>query len=704
MSSTHLPAPSRVDFSYAFATPHRLTVALPDSAQKTLLDLEPGMLRIAWTTDDLMRLPVAAFVTPPTQWHVNVKPALDGQPFAASEWTRAEGWLPVLVNSYREGACTIRLEVVGGETAAITRIDLVNDDATEHTFRVSCEMGDFGGQTPAWWGQEDADVLLAGWRDRADRVLLLGLGGDAYPLVQMNHLVPAWTLAAGERKSAWLIRPYQAYEADLPALRARDWAAEFDAGKAAWRWLIEQAAALQIPDMGVQNGFYACLADLFIMREPVAGGHLLVTPGTEMYRAPNAIEAGIAAIAMEQVGLHEDAAKGYQAELELQGADGNWSDPQGWCHHFWSTPGFKSWVIMEHYRHTGDRAYLAALYPRMVASSCWQERQRTKTRVAGSVNYGLLPRGMGDAGLWDDSDMYGVFLPHNIWAVFADKCTLEAAVILERKHDLPELAAIYEAARKDLLAALDGGAIQEEGYRWIPGVYGKTSGSRWGALNVSFPCELLPRNHELVTGTIRKLESRLSPGGLPIHLGWQPDGLWVAITLDNLAEVLLQRDEGDKAADYLYATLNHATPLYTWCEERGQQPGASDCAGDRQHLWTPVSVVREVRDALMMEDGDTLHLARGAAREWLAGGLPVGMTNGSTHFGPVSYTVQYSAETRRVSGYVRMADTATAAHVVLHVRLPTGMKIVSATGATVEGETLVWEGLRGEAAFAAVVG
>jgi len=121
----------------------------------------------------------------------------------------------------------------------------------------------------------------------------------------------------------------------------------------------------------------------------------------------------------------------------------------------------------------------------------------------------------------------------------------------------------------------------------MPGVPGNTLGSRWGTLYAAFPCRLLPPDHPLVTGTIRKFEARLSPGGIPVHTGWMKDGMWVAITLDNLAEVLLLQDEGDRAIQYLYATLNHGTPLYSWCEEPRQQPGSPDCTGDRQHLWTP---------------------------------------------------------------------------------------------------------------------
>jgi len=228
-------------------------------------------------------------------------------------------------------------------------------------------------------------------------------------------------------------------------------------------------------------------------------------------------------------------------------------------------------------------------------------------------------------------------------------------------------------------------------------------------LNIAFPCGLLPPDHELVTGTLRYIESHVSPGGIPVNTGWLTNGMWVAITLDNVAEVQLQRGNGDAAAGYLYATLNHGTPLYTWCEERGQEPGSAKCTGDRQHLWTPVAVVRALRDMLVMEQADGLHLALGTAREWLASGKPVGIAGAPTHFGPVSYQMQYNAASSRVTGEVSFADRSPPASVVLHIRLPNGLAIRSVnpeSKATVEpdGSAIRWRSPRGTLKFQAAVG
>ncbi len=667
-----------IDFAYAFATPHRLTVCLPNSSDKTLLDCSETGLRLAWTYDDLRNKPLGSFLAPRVDWEVCLKALVDGQPLAASRWTRCEGWLPVLDQTYEDGKVSLRLEVVGGQTAALVRVTARNRDTAAHKITLDCEKpGKWAGYSPAWVQPDaDRDVLLAGWSERADRIIVLAAGIENIVVPAPSTLQAEWNLAPGEERTGWIVRPYKAYHAELPALRRGDWAAEFEAGKEAWRSLIGRAARFSLPDPGVQNAFRACLADCFVMCEPVADGSIAACPGTEMYRAPNTGEPAIVSVLFDQVGLHAEARENTGVLLRQQGADGNWADPEGWMHLMWCASGFKSWAILEHYKLTSDTDWLAGVYPRMLASSRWQETQRAKTRVLANgekpLTYGLMPRGMGDCGLrGEDGSFYGVFLPHNILAVYADAAALEAAEILGREEDLPELRRIHRAGLDDLLSALDRGAITEDGYRWIPGVPGQTLGSRWGVLYAAFPCGILPPHHELITGTLRKCEARMSPGGQPVHTGWMKDGMWVAITLDNIAELLLLRDEGEKAAAYLYSSLNHGTPLYSWCEERGQEPGAKECAGDRQHLWTPVAVARFIRDALVLEDGGVLHLCRGAARQWYQ---KLAVEKAPTHFGLVSYAIK-TVDAGTIEAALELPDVP----VVLHLRHPQSAPMKSVT-------------------------
>ena len=100
----------------------------------------------------------------------------------------------------------------------------------------------------------------------------------------------------------------------------------------------------------------------------------------------------------------------------------------------------------------------------------------------------------------------------------------------------------------------------------------------------------------------------------------------------------------------------------------------------------------------------TLHLARGAARQWLGSGQPLGVQGMATHFGRLSFEMRFDPQTGKVSGSIELAG-GTAPAVVLHVRLPAGLKViaVTTTGAdgtlSPDGTTVTWQHRSGAVRF-----
>ena len=106
-----------------------------------------------------------------------------------------------------------------------------------------------------------------------------------------------------------------------------------------------------------------------------------------------------------------------------------------------------------------------------------------------------------------------------------------------------------------------------------------------------------------------------------------------------------------------------------------------------------MAVARFIRDALVMEDGGTLHLCRGAARQWYT---KLAVKDAPTHFGKVSYDI--TADAKQITAKLDLPD----AKVVLHLRHPQSAPI---KGVTVNGrdwrafdkdkETIELKGLAG---------
>ena len=675
-----------VNFFYSFAPPHRLTVAMPDHSSKTLLDCENGKLSMLWTYKDLKFLPYDSSNPIIANWKVQMQPKINGIFCERSFWNRKKGYLPVLENFYETEKVSILLEVVGASNAAIVKITLQNKSAEDQEIQlpwVSTEGN--RGYNPGWIDEtKDSDCLLAGWRAPANQILILGIGADDYPIEvnKTTQLNMNFILKPNETKTAWLIRPYKKYDSDIEKLRKEDWNVQFNKACNAWIELLKPVTKIIVPDERVCNAYYAGICDIFIMREPIGGGFLTIVPGTNIYRSgPNPLEPAIATVALDQAGLHDDAVKGFSLNWSLQEENGDWTEPGGWGHLMWASSGYKAWSLMEHFLHTRDTLFLQENYHLLVASSRWQHKERQKTRTmknTNSLTYGLMPRGMGDCGLMDGNSIYGYFYSHNIWAVFADSLSYCAAKILDKKEDEKEMKQIYKQAKFDLLMSMKKGAIKEKDeVSWLASTPGKKGGSSWGLMSAIFPTSLLSPHDSLMSGTIKHYTTNVSPGGLHLHTGWQWDGMWAAISLNDYAEAYLVRGESDKANELLYAVLNHGTPLYSWCEERGKFPNTIKKYGDLQHLWTPIATVRFIRDMLIMEDRQTLHLARGINREWLYSGKKIGVEKASSYFGDVSYQLSFDKEKSKLSGTILLESDLMflSNEIILHCPLPNGLKI-----------------------------
>ena len=667
---------TKVDFKYAFAEPHRLCICLPQASRKCLIDASKEGLTASWSDQDLTTVPLGALKPPLTEWWVDMRAEAGGVPMKGVSWKRIENRIPALEYKWENEHASIAIMAVSSEKADVFRFTASCKDAFEVSAAVTCSMLRNHTSNQIWIDPDsDANALLPTVGDCSDRMLVLVVGAPKPKnLPNRQSVVIGFKLKPGKKKSAFLIRPYKAIIDEAGKYLSKDWDAEIKKGLSAWKKLLSCAPVFSLPDTVVADSYYAGLADVFVMREKQSDGRVAHCPGTECYRSLGSGEGSIAAVVLDQAGFHRGSEEGMRASLGFQEKNGRWDDLRRWGHDMWGLVGIKCLAVREHYLFTKDRKYLAACFKRMLAHARWSEIQRKKIKVPYKgkkpLTWGLMPRGMGDCGLMDGNDLYGIFLPHNIWHYFVLTTALWAAGELGMKKEIAEI----EVYRKDfhtcLLSSIEKGSIREnDGTRWIPGVPGKTTGSRFGVANAIYPCKVIEPFHPLATGTLSYLERSLSQGGLPINLGWMPGGLWVSIAIDNLSYAHLARGEEDKAEQYLYPTLNHGTPLFSWCEERMPEPGAAQVSGDRQHAWTPLAVSRFIRDALLMEDGDILHLCRATPRWWLEPGQEIKVTNAPTHWGRINFSVK-RPEQDKLAVRIRLKGKRKPGQMILHCRIP----------------------------------
>jgi hypothetical protein len=154
-----------------------------------------------------------------------------------------------------------------------------------------------------------------------------------------------------------------------------------------------------------------------------------------------------------------------------------------------------------------------------------------------------------------------------------------------------------------------------------------------------YPTGLYAPDDPLVSGLIARME-REEKQGLPTNVAWAgPAGVWAGEAM-NMAETYLLRGEKEKAAAMLEAALNHSYTTKVWKEEilvDVDAPRACDTphskranmegTGDMPEAWANANLVLLLRDMLVNERGEQLHLLAGLPASWVAEGESLVLEN-----------------------------------------------------------------------------
>ena len=101
--------------------------------------------------------------------------------------------------------------------------------------------------------------------------------------------------------------------------------------------------------------------------------------------------------------------------------------------------------------------------------------------------------------------------------------------------------------------------------------------------------------------------------------------------------------------------------------------------GPIDKIFEESSFLERFRDMLVMEEGDTLWLARGTPRAWLRPGKKIDVENAPSRFGTVAYEIVSDVDKGRISATVEMPSRNAPKSVFLRFRHPTAAPIQSVT-------------------------
>ena len=471
-------------------------------------------------------------------------------------------------------------------------------------------------------------------------------------------------LAAGGEKTLEFRMPVVPPAADSDQMKAAA-AADFDrylaTTSAAWEKILAQGMEVSVPEAKVVDTFQANLIYDLIARDKL-GDDYIQTVNKFHYHAFWLRDSSYIVRMYDATGYPEFAAQDLAFFPRWQQPDGNFVS-QGGQFDGW---GQTLWAYGQHYRLTHDRAFAERVFPAVVKAVAWLQRAR-----AGDPLHVMPVTRPGD-----NEDIEGHVTGHNFWALAGLKNAIALAEGLGRQTEEEDFRREYDDYRAALLKVLDGVTAATHGYM-PPGLDGQ-HGQDWGNMLAVYPEEILDPHDAKVTATLQGTRAKYQEGIMTYGDG---QFLHHYLTMKN-TETEVIRGDREWALQEFYALLLHTSSTQAGFEYDIAPWGPRDFQQNlAPHGWFAAKFRTLLRDMLVREQGQELHLMSVVSPAWVKAGDVLRVRRAPTEFGEVNYELQCEA----AGAVLRMENRFERAPAKLTLHLPLGMNV---TGVSADGKAV----------------
>jgi hypothetical protein len=489
---------------------------------------------------------------------------------------------------------------------------------------------------------------------------------DVQPTTPTSVAAYTVELAPGESRSLDFKMPLLPTEAGSAEYKEVE-AARFDEAHAAtlrlWRQTLDRGMKIEVPEPKVVETFRASLVYDLLALDMVDGATVQTVNDFQYHRFYLRDAADFVRM-YDATGYPEIAARVLSLFPSRQQPDGNFlSQPgqyDGW--------GEAMWAFGEHFRRTHDVAFANSIYPGVVRAVDWL----AKARAADPLH--VMP--MSDVR--DNEYVSAHLTGYNFLALGGLQSAIELAKATGHAADAARFQAEYDDYHRTFFTLLD--AITKKTGGYIPPALdapaGGWGGTDWGNLLAVTPVPLLDPHDARVTATLQKAQARYKEG---IATYSEPDDgefLHHYLTIKNTLTELVRGDQ-EQAIREFYAELLHTSSTHTGFEYAIRPWGSRDFEGNlAPHGWFAADYRNLLRNMMVREEGDTLHLLSAVSPEWIGAGKRIAVTRAPTEFGPIDFALEMPAETTATL-HIQAAWTSAPEAMVLH--LPWFMQAASIT-------------------------
>ncbi len=434
-------------------------------------------------------------------------------------------------------------------------------------------------------------------------------------------------LAPGESRSLDIRLPLIPLRRETPEFSQLD-AAQFDQAHTQvvefWHGVLNRGMRIELPEAKPVETFYAGLVYDLLALNRVQGTEVQTASQFQYHRFYLRDSADFVRM-YDATGYSDIGSQVIQFFATRQQPDGNFlSQPgqyDGW--------GEALWAFGEHYKRTHDLEFEEEAYPCIVRAVDWLIAARAKDSLH------VMPA----SDVRDNEYVSGHLTGYNFLALDGLQAAIGAAKLLGHSEDAARFQHEYDDYRTTFFALLDQASAKAGGTLPPSLDAGDWKGTDWGNLLSVTPEQVLEPWDPRVTATLKSSAARYQEG---ITTYSEPDdGIFLHhyLTIKNtLTE--LSRGEQEQAIREFYAELLHTSSTHTGFEYAIRPWGSRDFEGNiAPHGWFAADYRNLLRNMLVREDGESLHLFSAVAPEWIGKGKSIRVTAAPTYFGNLDFTL-----------------------------------------------------------------
>lgn len=430
-------------------------------------------------------------------------------------------------------------------------------------------------------------------------------------------------------------------DAQVAAVHQADESSTFTQLSSFWRSIYDLATLIELPEAKVTDTVRASLAYLLIARDVLEDGkNFMPTVNKFQYHTFYFRDGAFTTRAFDLMNLPEVARGTVQFYFETN-PDGSARDLKRSGEDDW---GQSLWAVGAHFRATNDLAFAKYAYPVLAPHMKYFQEK------IGSDPLRLWP----ELGPYDAELLTGHYTSHSFWVLLGLREAINLAKATGHQQDAALWQAWHDAYRKRFMArlatvtALSGGYIP-------PGIDRPGDGRDWeNATAGVYPFGVIDKTDPRVATTLRTIREYKWREGIST---WGTNA-WVIKTRGqqgieedpgtlhhyetyNVTQTALACGMQRDVLEDLYSALAHTSATHAGFEMGTRPWGERDVSGNyTPHGWFAARTIELVRNMLVREEGDALHLTSCLSPQWVGAGQTIRLKNAPTNFGSVSFVMR----------------------------------------------------------------